>query len=58
MAEIIVVRYALVPDLLDVEKTTLCTNVGFAQILDPVNDRASDSESDPVVIRFAHASKS
>ena len=48
--------YLLVPNFLDIEKAAFGADVGFAQILDSVDDRSANSESNTVVIRFAYSS--
>ena len=47
--------YVLIADLLDVEKTTLGTNVALPDILYPVHDRSADCPCNTVVIRLAYA---
>lgn len=45
----------LVSYFLDVEEAAFRADVGFAQVLDAVDDRSADGEGDAVVIRFADA---
>ena len=48
-------RYVLVADLFNVEETALCADVGFAQVLDAVDDGGADSTSDTVVVRLPYS---
>jgi len=44
------------PDFLNTAKAALRTDIGFAQILNSVDNRDTNSESNTVVVRFAYSS--
>lgn len=42
--------HLLIPDLLDIEKTTFCANISLAEVLHPIDDDSADSEGDTIVV--------
>ena len=50
-------RTQLVANFLNIEKPTICSNVGLAEILDAVHDGGPDGEGDAVIVRFSDAAE-
>lgn len=48
----------LIAYLVNVEKTASCTNIGFTEILHPVDDGRTRSEGDTVIIGLTYSANS
>lgn len=56
LLKLIRVEYALVANFLDVEETTLRTDVGLSKVFYSVDDGGANCSRDTIVVRFTHTS--